>query len=67
MGLLVRALWFSLVGWWFGPLWFLLCVLLMGSIVFFPIGAFAASKTWAVMTLKTSPTVVIEDARGRGD
>lgn len=63
MGLLARALWFLFIGWWFGPLWFVLCVLLMGTIVFFPVGAYAATKTWAVMTLKTSPTIVIEDAR----
>jgi len=39
----------------------------MGTIVFFPIGAYAVTKTWHVTTLKTSPTVVIEDARSERD
>ena len=65
MSALTRSLWFIFVGWWLGPLWFVLCVFLMGTIVFFPIGAYAATKTWAVMTFKSKPTVVIEDARSQ--
>jgi uncharacterized membrane protein YccF (DUF307 family) len=67
MSAVMRALWFVFIGWWFGPLWFLMCLFLMGTIVFFPIGAYAVTKTWAVTTFKTSPTVVIEDARSEGD
>jgi len=44
-----------------------MCLFLMGTIVFFPIGAYAVTKTWAVTTFKTSPTVVIEDARSERD
>jgi len=64
---LVRVLWFVLVGWWLGPLWFLLCLLAMGSLVLFPVGAYAVTKTWAVMTLKTSPTVVIRNAQAEAN
>lgn len=60
---LVRVLWFLIVGWWLGPLWFLLSLLAMASIVLFPLGAYAAAKTWQVMTLKSNPTVVIQNAR----
>jgi len=63
MGLILRGTWFVLVGWWFGILWFVLSLMLMGSIIFFPIGVYTITKTFHVMTLKTSPTVVIEDAR----
>jgi uncharacterized membrane protein YccF (DUF307 family) len=65
MGGFLRAVWFLFVGWWLGAIWFLLSVLLMGSIIFFPIGAYSASKTWHVMTLKTSPTVVVQNAPAR--
>lgn len=62
MGALVRAIWFVFVGWWLGPLWLFCSILLMGSIIFFPIGAYAAAKTWHVMTLKTSPQKVVVNA-----
>lgn len=48
---LVRIVWFVLFGWWLAALWFLGSLLLMLSILFFPIGAYAATKTWTVMTL----------------
>ena len=64
---LVRAVWFLFIGWWLGPLWFVLSLLTMGTIVLFPVGAYAATKTWQVMTLKTSPTVVIENAQSQVD
>jgi len=54
---LARVLWFTVIGWWLGPLWFLLSVATMGTIVLFPVGAYAATKTWQVMTLSASPTV----------
>lgn len=60
---LARVLWFTVIGWWLGPLWFLLSVLAMGTIVLLPVGAYAATKTWQVMTLSASPTVVINEAR----
>jgi uncharacterized membrane protein YccF (DUF307 family) len=67
MGLLIRGLWFVFVGWWLGPLWFLLSLLLMVSIIFFPIGAYTITKTWAVMTLKTNPQKVVVEARAQTD
>lgn len=63
MGLIIRGLWFLLIGWWLGPLWFLMSILLMVSIIFLPIGAYTITKTWAVMTLKTSPQKVVVDAQ----
>jgi uncharacterized membrane protein YccF (DUF307 family) len=63
MGTLLRATWFVFIGWWLGIVWFLLSLMLMLSIVFFPIGVYTITKTYHVMTLKTSPTVVIQDAR----
>jgi len=63
MGTLLRLTWFLIIGWWLGILWFVLSLMLMGSIVFFPIGVYSITKTYHVMTLKTSPTVVIQDAR----
>lgn len=61
MNTLIRILWFVTVGWFLGLLWFSLSVLLMLSLVFFPIGAYAATKTWTVMTLKESPQKVVVD------
>lgn len=51
VNVLVRLLWFVLIGWWLGALWFAASLVLMLSVVFFPIGAYAATKTWNVMTL----------------
>jgi uncharacterized membrane protein YccF (DUF307 family) len=67
MGALLRAVWFVFIGWWLGAIWFLLSLTVMLSIVGFPIGAYAITKTWHVMTLKTSPTVVVKEARARGE
>jgi hypothetical protein len=39
----------------------------MGSIIFFPIGAYAATKTWVVMTLSENPQTVVIEARSRRD
>ena len=64
---LIRTVWFLLIGWWLGPLWFVLSLLTMGTIVLFPVGAYAATKTFQVMTLRASPTVVIKNAQARSD
>jgi uncharacterized membrane protein YccF (DUF307 family) len=63
MSAIVRVLWFLVIGWWLGPLWFVLSMALMLSVIFFPIGAYTATKTWHVMTFKTSPSTVIVEAR----
>jgi uncharacterized membrane protein YccF (DUF307 family) len=48
----VRALWFLIVGWWFGAIWsaiaFTLCVL----VVTLPLGVMAYNRLPAVMTLR---------------
>lgn len=48
----VRALWFLVVGWWFGAIWsaiaFTLCVL----VVTLPLGVMAYNRLPAVMTLR---------------
>jgi len=67
MGLLLRAVWFLTIGWLLGILWFLASLMLMGTIVFFPVGAYLAAKTWAIMTLKRKPTVVLQDARAEAN
>jgi uncharacterized membrane protein YccF (DUF307 family) len=67
MGAIARIIWFVLIGWWLGPLWFGLSLLLMATIILFPIGAYTATKTWQVMTFKTSPTVVVKEAQEKGD
>lgn len=60
---ILRVLWFCTIGFWLGPLWLLASVALMVSILFFPIGAYTATKTWAVMTLKSNPQTVVVEAR----
>ena len=59
MNTFLRIIWFVFVGWWLGLLWFSLSLLLCFTIVFFPIGAYALTKTWNVMTFSESPKQVI--------
>jgi len=61
MGFVTRSLWFVLVGWWFGIMWFAMSVALILSIVFAPIGLYTITKTWKVTTLKTSPKTVVKE------
>ena len=37
---LIRIVWFVLVGWWLGILWFVGSIALMASLVFFPFGLY---------------------------
>jgi hypothetical protein len=61
MNLALRALWFVTVGWALGVLFFSIGIILMLTVIGFPVGAYLCAKTWAVMTLKTNPaTVVVE-------
>ena len=39
--------------------WFILCLLLCITIIFLPIGAYAMTKTWKVMTLAETPKAII--------
>jgi uncharacterized membrane protein YccF (DUF307 family) len=64
---IVRGLWFVFIGWWLGPLWFIGSLALMGSIIFFPFGAYTVTKTWSVMTLSKNPQTVVIEARSQRD
>lgn len=59
--ILIRIIWLTLIGWWLGPLWFLGSLLIMCTIILFPLGAYTMSKTWTVMTLKRSPGRIVND------
>ncbi|MBC5793268.1 MAG: SHOCT domain-containing protein [Nanohaloarchaea archaeon] len=50
----VRLIWFLFIGWWLGIIWFSLSLALMLTILFLPVGAWAMTKTWKVMTLAGS-------------
>jgi uncharacterized membrane protein YccF (DUF307 family) len=67
MRLLLRIVWFALVGWWLGLVWFSVAVLLIFSIVFAPIGTLMAMQTWRVMTLRSSPRRVVHEVRVEAD
>lgn len=60
-------MWFLVVGWWLGPLWFVASLLLMMSILFFPLGAYTMSKTWAVTTLKRNPQTIAHNVHQEVD
>lgn len=62
---LIRITWFLFIGWWLRPIGFLCSLILMLTIIGFPLGAYAATKTWAVTTLCGSPrTIIIEPREG---
>jgi hypothetical protein len=56
-----RVIWFIFVRWWLGMLWIGISLLVMLTIILFPLGAYMISKAWEVMTLKTSPATVIQE------
>ncbi len=60
---IVRFIWFIFIGWWLGLLWFGLSLALMLTILFLPVGAWAMTKTWKVMTLagSTGPRDAVTD------
>ncbi len=49
--LLIRAVWFVLVGWWLGAIWLLIAYLLCVVIVGIPIGLLMFNRVGGVMTL----------------
>ena len=49
--LLLRAIWFVLVGWWFGAIWMALAYVLCVLIVTLPFGLAMFNRVGAVMTL----------------
>jgi uncharacterized membrane protein YccF (DUF307 family) len=59
-----RIIWFCLVGWWLGLLWICSALIIMCTVVGFPIGVYMLIKTGDVMLLKSDPRTVVINARG---
>jgi uncharacterized membrane protein YccF (DUF307 family) len=62
-----RVIWFVLVGWWLGPLWVISALLIMLTVVGFPLGVYMLLKTWEVMTLKANPKTVVVEAKAEAN
>lgn len=56
-------IWVIFIGWWLALIWFAVSIGLMLTVIGFPIGAYTATKTWHVLTLKTSPQKVVVEAQ----
>ena len=50
--LALRAVWFLLVGWWFGAIWSTVAWLLCVSLIGLPFGVMMYNRLPAVMTLR---------------
>lgn len=59
MNILIRIIWFFVIGWWLGIIWFFLSLLLCLTIIFLPIGAYTMTKTWKIMTLAETPKQIM--------
>ena len=59
MNIVLRFIWFLILGWWLALIWFFLSLILCITIIFLPIGAYAMTKTWKIMTLAESPKSII--------
>jgi uncharacterized membrane protein YccF (DUF307 family) len=57
---IVRVLWFLLIGWWAALIWLAFAVVLMLTVIGFPVGIVMLYKTWKVATLESNPTAVVE-------
>ncbi|WP_318567858.1 YccF domain-containing protein [Salinigranum marinum] len=64
--LLVRALWFVLVGWWLTPLVVNVAWLLNATIILLPLGIKLINLVPTVLTLREPRSVVDPDSTGRG-
>jgi uncharacterized membrane protein YccF (DUF307 family) len=64
--LLVRALWFVLVGWWLTPLVVNVAWLLNATIVLLPLGIKLINLVPTVLTLREPRSVVDPDSTGTG-
>lgn len=58
---LIRVVWFLLIGWWIGIIWFCISLLTMLTGIGFLPGALSISKTWKIMFLSSSEKVVVEN------
>ncbi|PSP61204.1 hypothetical protein BRC77_13735 [Halobacteriales archaeon QH_8_64_26] len=47
----IRIIWFLLIGWWLGPLWAIIALLCMVSIIGTPLGAWMLATTGYVTAL----------------
>ncbi|MFT4922596.1 MAG: uncharacterized membrane protein YccF (DUF307 family) [Haloarculaceae archaeon] len=52
MGVLLRTIWFLLIGWWLAILWMGISFLFMLTVIGFPVGLYLLSKTWQIATFK---------------
>jgi uncharacterized membrane protein YccF (DUF307 family) len=64
-GLLVRALYFILFGWWFSGVWAVIAWLLCLTIIGLPLGLLMLNRLPQVVTLKPSRTDLVLNNAGR--
>lgn len=58
-----RLVWFTLVGWWFGILWVLSALIIMCTLIGFPLGVYMLLKTKEVVLLESNPKAVVVEAK----
>ena len=63
-GLLIRALYFVLVGWWFSAIWAVIAWVLCITIIGLPLGLFMLNRMPQVATLKPARTNLLVTATG---
>jgi uncharacterized membrane protein YccF (DUF307 family) len=64
-GLLVRALYFILFGWWFSAVWAVLAWILCLTIIGLPVGLYMLNRLPQVVTLKPSRSDLVLTTTGR--
>ena len=64
-GLLVRALYFILFGWWFSAIWAVVAWLLCLTIIGLPFGLFMLNRLPSVVTLKPNRTNLVLTSTGQ--
>ena len=63
-GLLIRALYFVLIGWWFSAIWAVIAWVLCVTIIGLPLGLFMLNRMPQVATLKPARTNLLVTATG---
>ena len=63
-GLLIRALYFVLVGWWFSAIWAVVAWVLCVTIIGLPLGLFMLNRMPQVATLKPARTSLLVTPSG---
>jgi uncharacterized membrane protein YccF (DUF307 family) len=64
-GLLVRALYFVLIGWWFSAVWAVIAWVLCVTIIGLPIGLYMLNRLPQVVTLKPSRSDLVITPTGQ--